>query len=697
MIKRVKIKRKIDLKEFFNPESIAIIGATEKEGKVGNVITKNILELGFQGDVFLINPSHQTLFEQKSYPALSDIHREVDLAIVVVPAKYVNDIIKKGSGKCKNFIVISAGFSEIGEEGVARGKELLEIANEEGLNILGPNCLGFINPRIKLNASFAGGMPEDGRVAFISQSGALAVALMDRAKSESIEFSGIVSIGNKLQIGEADLIRHFGSDERTKVVALYIEGIKHGREFIEAVSEVSKKKPVVVLKAGKTEKAQRAISSHTGALTGSDEIMNAVFEKAGVIRAENLEEFFDLVKMFSNFDPPVNNEVIIATNAGGPGVLATDSFLGKEINLSEISETGKEKLREFLPSEASIENPIDLLGDAQEDRYKKAMEAVEGEKAGSILCVLTPQDQTPDDKIANVIADFKNKTDKLVAVSFIGKEKIGDALEILRDNGIPNFSFPERAVGALDKYYYWKKDIKKRSELAEGEKINSKRRNKAEKIIKKAKDDGRKALLFSEATEIMALYGVSTVDFENIGANNRFSDKIHFPVVAKVDSDKVLHKTDQKAIVLGIENEEELTRAISEIRESFKKENIIIQPMRKIQNELILGVKKDDVFGPVFVYGLGGIYTEIFKMVDFILLPETEISVREKVMKSKIKFLFSETRGKQPCDAREFSGILSSLISLAGENPEIKELDINPLLVYNDGRRAEAVDVKIII
>ncbi|MCD6149884.1 acetate--CoA ligase family protein [bacterium] len=715
---------KNNLKTFFNPRSIAIVGVTEKEGKVGNVVAKNILNIGYGGEVFLVNPKHKELFGRRCYSSLEEINEKVDLAIIIIPAKFVNNTIKNAADKVKNFAIISAGFSEMGEKGKKRENELAKLAEKNNLNILGPNCLGFINPKIKLNASFAGGMPEMGNIALISQSGALAVGFMDAAEKEGIKFSNLISIGNKARINETDLIKYFSGDESTKAIAVYIEGIKNGREFMKITEKVSAKKPIIILKAGKTEKARKAIVSHTGALAGSSEIINAVFEKAGILRADNLENFFDLIKLASNSSISKNKEAIIITNAGGPGVLTADAFGGKEIKLAKIGDKTKKELKSFLPDESSVENPIDLLGDAQEDRYKKTLKIASQENAGMIICVLTPQDQTPCEKIAHEIIDFKNKTGKTTITVFIGGKKIIKALDILRENNIPNFSFPEKAVKVLDKYYKW--SACDASALIQKEKINKERQEKTLDIIEKAKAENRDALLFSEAKEIMDLYGISVVKAVNLDSRRSLSagladgndiegtensiDKekngiianendmeVKFPVAVKVDSDKILHKTDRQGVILNIKNQEELKVAIGKMEDSFPGENIIIQPMLEIQTELILGIKKDAVFGPIIVCGLGGIYTEIFKTVEFFIPPMNTEKIKKRLAKSKLGFLFKETRGQKSYNIENLAGIILKLAQLAIEIREIKEFDINPLLIYNNGKETKAVDIKIII
>jgi len=691
-----------DLKKLFNPQSIAIVGASQESGKVGSVITKNLIELGYVGKTFFVNPKHDKIFDHRSYRSLGDITEKIDLAIIVLPAKIVVPVIRESCGRVKNFVVISAGFSETDEEGKRREEELKVLATEKGLNILGPNCLGFIVPKLNLNASFAGGMPKVGNISFVSQSGALAVAIMDIARKENIKFSSIISVGNKMQVDETEILEYLAQDDDTKVIGMYLEGIKNGPKFIEVAQRISKIKPVIIIKAGRTEKAQRAISSHTGALAGSTDIMQAVFEKTGVLQAENLEDLFALIELISSADVPKNNKVAVVTNAGGPGVLTTDAFGGKEIELGDLDEKIKAELREFLPAESSVENPVDLLGDAMDDRYSKALDVLDSvDQIDMILCVLTPQDQTPVNKIADAIIAFKKRTNKLVATIFIGGERIEKSVFNLREAGIPNFSFPDLAVRAINQYCAWNSrrimHLSAANQNATSNVIDNVRQKKVLAIIKKVQKEKRGALSFPEARKVMTMYGIKTPNVVNIAGGDELPDNIEFPVAMKVDSDKVLHKTDKQGVILNIKNQEELAQKYEQLMDNFPGEKFIIQPMLSIKTELIAGIKIDEIFGPIVVYGLGGIYTEVFKMVNFLISPVDINEVRDNILESKIKFLFEKTRGQSPYNIDEFAEILFGLSLLAREIVEIKELDINPLVVYNDGKKALAIDVKIII
>jgi acetyltransferase len=683
------------MENLFAPQSIAIVGASNKKGKIGTVLVNNITKLGYQGKVYFVNPSYKMIGLKKCYQALTEIPKEVELAILAIPAKFVCETIEQASGKVKNFIIISAGFSETGTAGKKMEEKIEKLAREKGLHILGPNCLGFIAPPVKLNASFATGLPSAGNIAFVSQSGALAVALMDKAKKEHLAFSKIISVGNKMQISESELIEYLGNDEQTKVIGLYLEGIKDGQKFLKVASQVSLKKPIVILKAGKTAKTQVAIASHTGALAGSDEIMDVAFEKAGVIRANDLDEFLNLLKLLSNYAAPKSSTCAVITNAGGAGVLATDAFKDKQITLAEISAIAKKKLRKILPSESSVENPIDLLGDAQEDRYQAALELLHQEKIENVFCLLTPQGQTRVAKIATTIVAQAQKRGLDIVPVFIGGEKIVGALDIFIKNKLVNFATPEAAIGALEKYRIWQQFRENNSKVSVL-KIDSQRKSLSQEIIKKAITEKRKALSFADGASVMELYGIAAIAHSDVTAENIQSLTIGFPLALKVDSDTILHKTDQGGLRLGIKNEEELKKSFSEMQTAFPGEKIIAQAQVDKFAEIILGIKKDPIFGPVIVYGLGGIYTEIFKLVNFLLAPMSLKEIETQVLKSKIGFLFKGARGQKACDAKEFAKILLALMNFAQENPQVAEFDINPLFIYNDKQRACAVDIKII-
>ena len=678
------------LYSFLNPKSVAIIGASDKPGKIGNILLRNLVDLRFEGRIFPVNPKHTEILGVRCFKKITDIQQEIDLVVVAVPAALVYEVILEASGRSRNFVVISAGFSEIGKTGQVLEKKLLKLAQENDLNILGPNCLGILNPSLKLNASFSSGLPESGNVAFLSQSGALAVALIDEARTRKMGFSKIVSLGNKMQIGENELLEFIEEDTETKVVGLYLESLRDGGEFLRIASRISEKKPIVILRSGKSSRAKEAMLSHTGSLAGESSVAEEAFRKSGIIEARSSREFMNILEMMSKISPLEKGRSVILTNAGGPGVLATDSFQDSALELFEISEESRKEFSEFLPQASSLGNPIDILGDALEDRYQKALETLEKEKdIDSLFIIATPQDQTPIEKIAQAIGEFSRKTKKAVIPVFMGGKKSEKAGEILRELRLPVFNYPEEAVESLSAYRNWQNSSKN---IFEGSLIDEERRRSAREVIEKAKLEGRKMLNAFEAGEILSLYGIFSS--EAFRADGQGFD---FPVVLKVDSDKIVHKTEEGGVIVDIRDQEELEREIGKMKEKFPGANLIVQKQEEKGEEIILGLKRDRAFGAVAVYGLGGVLAEAFQKVDFIFSGMEEGAIEKAVLDGPLAFMFRKFREMEVLDSREFVRILKSLSDLGQELPEIKEMDINPLFGYRGEGRFVAVDTKIII
>ncbi len=680
------------LDNFFNPESIAIVGATDGIGKTGTVITNNILKLGYRGKIFLVNPNRKTLYGHICYTKLEEIKEKIDLAVVVVPADLACEIVIQAADKVKNFIIISAGFSEAGSEGKSREMRLKRIAREKNLNILGPNCLGMIFPRLKLNTSFSAGLPEKGNVAFISQSGALAVALMDIFRNEQVGFSGVISIGNKMDIDESDLIDYFGQDKETKVIGLYLEGIKYGRKFVEKCTAISSQKPIIILKAGKSQQAQQAIESHTGALAGERKTISAIFEKCKIIEADNFEQFVDLVKLASFTEPLKNEKVAIITNAGGAGVIAADEFENKNIQLCKFKNSLKEKIKKHLPQAASVENPIDVLGDAHEDRYQYVLSVIakEKEELGAVGIILTPQEQTPIEKITQVVINFKKENFIVPICSFIGGERVKKGKFILAQEKVANFETPERMISALEKYCLWSLERKKKT--TETFVFNHFRQKEATKIIQEAQKKGRKLLLYKEAEKLFSLYGIPVME----SWNSVHQLSVKFPAVIKVDNGKLAHKTEKKAIFTNIKNRNELIRTAETIKNHFPGSSFIIQPQSENHLEIIIGIKKDENFGPILTFGLGGIYTENFNLVDLLIPPNGIREIEKKIKSGYLGSILAGARGFS-YNIAELARIIKAIGCFSLECYQIQGLDINPLFIYNDNRRAVCADIKIFV
>jgi len=685
-----------DLEPFFNPKSIAVVGASPKKNKLGNILIENIQRAGWRGKLFYVNPSHSRIGKSKCYANLSEVKQRIDLALVAIPALAVKSVIEDGikaRPKISNFVVISSGFKEIGKEGKRREEKLSRLAKRHSINILGPNCLGFINSKAKLNATFASGGFKSGKVAIVSQSGALAVALLDWAKNASVGFSKVVSIGNKADLDESHIINHLIKDNDTRVIAIYLEDIKNGREFVQAVGKAAQKKPVVVLKAGRTEAGKRAVSSHTGSLAQDEEVIRAIFNKLNIIVAENISEFQNLIKLLSSEASPEKKEVIVVTNAGGPGVLASDCIgKSKDLKLLKFTNDFRKKIKKLLPIGASEENPIDILGDADPDRYKKALDQLSAKyKEYPLLVILTPQSQTDPDQVAKIISRHKDKFSS-VAACFMGGVKINKAKNLLGFNGVANFDSPGIALRTLEKVVRYRFGKSKRAiGLREQPPIA-----KVSPCIKKALGEKRKVLFWEEVNDIFKKYGLplaKSIIFDSLEKLN--TEDIFYPCVLKTNDPKIIHRWEKKGVILNIQDEEELKSAFQRIKKSTNASRFLIQPMLKTGLELIIGMKRDKTFGPVIICGAGGTYAEILKDRLILIPPLGANAIKKKISGLKIYPVLKGFRGESGYDLNEIAKILLAVENMTFENPQVSEIDINPLMIYNDGSQAQILDAKV--
>ena len=686
------------IKKMLKPNSIAIVGASEKKGKVGNMLVKNITQSNYKGEVFFVNNRADIINGKKVYNSVSEIDQEIDLVIIATPAFTVLDIVRDASKKCTQFIIISAGFGETDEEGKNREKELKKLALEKKLTILGPNCLGILSPGWNLNASFAPGLPPFGDTAFISQSGALAVALIDKANALNIGFSHVLSIGNKMSISETELIEYFASDKNTNTIILYLESITEGVEFLKSVKKARLDgKRIIILKSGKSDEAQKAIALHTGSLTSGDAVTQAVFDKMGIVRAQEINDIFVFASLCHalKFKQKASNIAVI-TNAGGPGVIVTDELaIYKNLNQASLSKENSKKLADKLPKAASVHNPIDLLGDAGVSRYRDAIDiCLQDDNIDTVIVLLTPQEGTPADEIANYIVKKQKETSKLIITSFIGGFSVSNAQKILRDGNVFHTETPSLAISALSELIA--SDNFSEPSLSEID-IQNFENQTTKKILDIAKEDNNRGLYFYETAVIAKEYGISISDFWDI--TDEIKDDIIYPCVVKVDDPHILHKSDRGGVILPINSVKELKDAREVLKNRFREQTakIIAQPLAKIQTELILGMKRDPIFGPVIIVGIGGIYTEIIKKTEVFVSPIHREEIKNRLLNGKLGFLFNGARGQKPYNVDEISEIVLSLQNLALKNPQISEIDINPLLIYNNSQKANAVDMKIVL
>lgn len=679
------------LEGIFKPKRIAIVGASRTPGKLGHDVLLNATQYGFKGEVIPVNPKADEIADLTCYPSLAKIPGKVDLAVIMVPAPFVEKVIKEcGAKKVKFAVIISAGFKETGEAGHALEDKLVKTAAKHGVRIVGPNCLGFINTANKLNASFASGMPSSGNISLVSQSGAMGVAMLDWAYESNLGFAKIVTVGNKADIDEVELLNYLAQDRETKVIMMYLESLDHGRDFMRAAEKVSKRKPIIVLKSGRSEQAKRAVSSHTGSLAGSEQAVNAGFERAGVIRANTVEEFFDLGLAFSLQPVPKGANTVIITNAGGPGIMAVDAVPGTPLHVGELSEGLQAKLATGLPSSASTKNPVDVIGDATPDRYSHALStALRSPEVDAAIVILTPQVMTDEDAIAQLVAMAQQKYKKPILTSFMGGKDAHSARELLEERGIPNYDTPERAVKALGTMVLHRK---KRVEALPAERAAS--------HVKKLPPYGKHVQIrTTEAEAILQSYGINVLASQHIKTVDACDDIEEYPVVMKVASRGVIHKAATGAVLLNIATPQEARKAFMKIQANVMKkapdaefEGVVVQPQlefHKTTKEVIIGMKRDPSFGPVMMFGLGGSLVEIFKDVSFGIAPLTPHAAKEMIHKIHTAPLLAHS------DTNVIVDTLVSLSQIALDYPEITEIDINPLIVQRKGRGGAVVDVRM--
>lgn len=683
----------------FTPTSIAVVGASAEPGKVGHDIFKNLLTQGYEGKLYAVNSKRNEVQGQKAYPSITDIPDAVEMAVVVVPAAIVESVaIECGKKGVKELVVISAGFGEIGtEEGKNREASLKKIVNDYGMRLIGPNCLGLLRPNIKMNASFASDVPQVGHVALLSQSGALAVALLDRAKDLGMGFSVVVSMGNKAATNETDLLLECAADPETTVIGLYLESIVDGTKFLEEARKITYTKPIVLIKSGVTDAGTKAVSSHTGALAGSDAAITAACREAGIHRAHTMEDFLDLLRALSTQPPLSTPNVAVITNAGGPGILATDAAEKAGLILPELTPENQKNLKEKLPTTASIHNPIDVIGDAGSDRYEAALNAAaEDPSIDGVVVLLTPQVMTPVMDVANVIIKTARRHPLLpIVASFMGGPGVKDAVSKLQAERIPCFSSPEQAVRMLRELLVMPHEDK--NDIV----IDTERAEDAQKIIADAN-----GLLSEDAcAALLSLYGLPQPGHAVATSPDnavQLGSAMGFPVIAKISSPQIVHKTDIGGVRANIETPEDVKKAYDDIMANAKKnapdaelKGILIQKFLPAGHEFIVGGIRDKSFGPVVMVGLGGIYTELFRDTAFRIAPVTEQDAYTMLEDLTAWKLLLGMRGRSQSDIDALADVLMKVSQMLIECPAIKELDFNPVLV--DEKNVMIADAKVIV
>jgi len=701
-----------DLEPLFAPRSIAMIGASRTPGSVGNAIMTNLVTGGFTGVVYPVNPKAKSILGNRCVKDVQAIDEPVDLGVMAIPAKFILGIVDAMSQQgTRHFVVISAGFKEIGGEGVKMEQDLKALAHERGLTIVGPNCLGIINtaPTVCMNATFGRGMPDAGPFGLISQSGALCTALLDYAKGVGIGFSRFVSFGNKAAISENDLLLSLASDPHTKAILMYVEELSHGQSFIETCHQIThgtNPKPLFAIKTGRTQEGAAAAASHTGSLAGSDEVYDAVLAQAGVMRVESVKDLFDCAEVFVDPTLPHGRNTAVVTNAGGPGIMATDACIRSGMKLSKFQEYTVKSLRYQLPPTSSLKNPVDVIGDAKSDRYRAALDAVSADEGvDQMMVIVTPQTMTDVKEIADVVRETKSFCGKPIVGCMMGLVDVSAGVQLLRNHGVPAYAFPEdamRAMAAKCRFAEWTRQPKLAYRTFDVD------REAVSKLLDEELAAGRDTLVELKALEAFRHYGFPIVPYRLATTANEAAEaaaEIGFPVVMKISGPKILHKTDVGGVRLKLKDKASVHKAFEEMIASVKDKmgedieiwGVLVQKMLAAGKEIILGMSRDPHMGPLLMFGLGGIYTEALKDVSFRLAPLGQNVAGEMIKDIRSYKLLEGVRGEAPSDVDAVAECLLRLSQLVTEHPRIKELDINPLMVYASGEGAMVADARLIL
>lgn len=695
------------LEAIFAPQSVAVVGASPDPTRLGHQVLKNIIDHGYQGAIYPIHPRAGSVLDRPAYPSVLDVPEPIDLAVIVIPTQHVIEVADQcGKKGVKGLIVITAGFKEVGGKGKNLERQLLEVVQQYQMRMVGPNCLGVIDTVNKLNASFAALMPNDGEIAFMSQSGALCTAILDWSKPQGIGFSRFVSLGNKADVDEVALLQAWGEDSSSKVILAYLEGISDGPGFMEAARKVTRTTPVVAIKSGVTEAGTRAASSHTGSLTGSESAYEAAFAQSGIIRARSMGELFDLAKLFS-YQPIIQgSRIAIVTNAGGPGIIATDATeRSGVVRMATFTPETIARLQQELPPTANVYNPIDVIGDARSDRYRVAIQAaLEDSGVDGMVVLLTPQAGTDVEEVARVVAELAATYGKPVVTSFMGAMSLGPSLEILNQNHIPNYTFPERAVQSLSSMVRYS-EARRQPEAefvhfeADTERVKG--------LFARVREAGRVELGEIEAREVMEAYGMRLPQSRLARSPDeaaQIATEIGYPVVMKISSPDILHKSDIGGVRVGLADAMAVRDTYELIEYRARKYSpqariwgILVQEMVRKGREILVGVSRDPQFGPLVAVGMGGIYVEVLRDVALRLAPISRQEVAAQLRSIRTFPLLRGVRGEPPADLDKIEEVVLRISQLVTDFPDIVEMDINPLVVHNKGEGAVVVDARIIL
>ncbi len=692
------------LDAIFHPKSVAVIGAKDTVGSVGRTLLLNLKSANFPGNIYPINPKRNEVLGLKCYPSIKDVPEQVDLAILVTPAQTIPQLVKECvDAKVQGLIIISAGFKERGEEGQKLEKEVLSHIKGTNVRIIGPNCLGIMNPSVQLNASFAKGMALEGNIAFMSQSGAMCTAVLDWSLSAGIGFSSFISIGSMIDVGWGDLIRYFGSDPNTKSILMYMETVGDVRSFLSAAREIALEKPIIVIKPGRSDEAAQAAASHTGSLTGSDEVFDAALERVGVLRVDDIAKLFHMAEVLGKQPLPKGKNLQIITNAGGPAVLATDAAIMNGAAIGSLSPKVIEELNAFLPSAWSHANPVDILGDADAERYAKTLEVLAHDPdSDGLLVILSPQDMTDPTGTAEALRHY-GKIGKPILASWMGGAFVKGGMELLNNARIPTFEYPDDAAWSFATMCRYQDNLKRLYETpimtkaAENPNIAE-----SEKIINKALQEKRTLLNEYESKKLLETFGipvVKTLIAHTVDEAVSHAQKIGYPIVLKLFSDTITHKSDIGGVKLNLKDEDAVRKSFEEIKNAVPAsdfQGVTVQPMVKLKGfELILGASCDPQFGPVILFGSGGVMVEVYKDRALGFAPLNSTLARHMIQKTKIYEALKGFRGQKSVPMDKLEELLVAFSLMISALPQIKECDINPLVASSD--TFIALDARVVL
>ncbi|NLI73605.1 MAG: CoA-binding protein [Euryarchaeota archaeon] len=694
------------MKSLFEPESIAVVGASTDSRKIGHIVLNNLIQSKFRGKLYPINPRAEEILGLPVYTSLTAIPGKVDQAIVCVPNTLVPSVMEEAGIKgVSSVVVITAGFKELGKEGAILENKVGVIAKKYGMRVLGPNCMGMMNTTHCMNGTFTNIQPVSGSVAIASQSGAVCSSLLDWSTATGVGFSTFISVGNKVDVDEADLLEYLKDDPNTNVIGMYIEGADRGRELMHQARETSKKKPLIILKSGRTSSGSKAASSHTGALSGSDQVYDAAFRQASAIRVKTTDELFDLLQVFSYMPLPKGDGLAIVTNAGGHGVMAADACSDHGLALASFEKETIDKLKDHLPEAANCYNPVDVLGDASADRYEFAIKAVmEDPNVSCVAVLLAPLDTVDISAVAENLASFAGNVDKPVVGAFVGGTKTNEGIRMLQEANIPCYDSPDRAIralGAMVRYRNMRNGTEDDSPvIIEGDK------EKVRKLIDTVKSSGRTNLSESEGKEILSAYGIAIPEEVTCTTADEAAAaavRIGLPVVMKIDSPDIAHKSDVGGVRVGVASKDDvksefelmMSKVASRIPGAQINGVTICQMVKG--KEVLIGMTRDDQFGPVITFGLGGVFVEIMKDVTQSIAPLTESGVDAMIKSIRSYAILTGARGGMAADINSLKDVIFKIAQIALDFPEISELEINPVMVGDEGKGTYAVDALVIL